>query len=57
MDTHEISQEEAEIILGYDENHFRDLKAKEVAPAKLKCTAGSRCVPATGWRVARCLRA
>jgi ATP-dependent DNA helicase RecG len=35
VDTHEISQEEAEIILGYDENHFRDLKAKEVAPAKL----------------------
>jgi ATP-dependent DNA helicase RecG len=35
LDTHRISKDEAEVILGYDENHFRDLKAKDVAPAKL----------------------
>lgn len=35
MDTRAITDEEADIILAYDENHFRDLKAKEIAPAKL----------------------
>ncbi|WP_441280269.1 ATP-binding protein [Bradyrhizobium sp. 63_E2_N1_3] len=35
MDTRQITTEEADIILGYDENHFRDAKAKEIAPAKL----------------------
>lgn len=35
METRLITSEEAAIILGYDENHFRDAKAKEIAPAKL----------------------
>lgn len=35
MDTRRITDEEAKIILGYEENHFRDLKAKEIAPGKL----------------------
>src|ERR1700704_5525007 len=35
METRQIANEEADIILGYDENHFRDAKAKEIAPAKL----------------------
>jgi ATP-dependent DNA helicase RecG len=35
MDTRRITDEEAIIIVGYDENHFRDLKAKEISPAKL----------------------
>jgi ATP-dependent DNA helicase RecG len=35
METHQIPTEEADVILGYEENHFRDAKAKEVAPAKL----------------------
>jgi len=30
-----ISDEEAETILQYDEDHFRDLKSKDIAPAKL----------------------
>jgi ATP-dependent DNA helicase RecG len=35
MEKRQITNDEAEIILSYDENHFRDLKAKEIAPAKL----------------------
>jgi ATP-dependent DNA helicase RecG len=35
MENRQISTEEADIVLGYDENHFRDVKAKEIAPAKL----------------------
>lgn len=35
MDTVTVSAEEATRILALEENHFRDLKAKEIAPAKL----------------------
>jgi ATP-dependent DNA helicase RecG len=35
METRQITSEEADVIVGYDENHFRDAKAKEIAPAKL----------------------
>lgn len=38
MDIRDISTEEAEVILGYDENHFRDVKRKEIAPGKLSQT-------------------
>ncbi|WP_036030302.1 ATP-binding protein [Bradyrhizobium yuanmingense] len=41
METRQISSEEADIILGYDENHFRDVKAKEIAPAKLSRTVSA----------------
>ncbi len=30
-----ISREEADILLGLQENHFRDVKAKDIAPGKL----------------------
>lgn len=35
MITREITWDEAQVILGYDEDHFRDLKSKAIAPAKL----------------------
>lgn len=35
MRTIVISKEEAEALLSLEENHFRDLKAKEIEPAKL----------------------
>lgn len=35
METFEISREEADQLLLTPENHFRDFKAKEIAPAKL----------------------
>jgi ATP-dependent DNA helicase RecG len=35
IDTRTISDEEAEIIINYEENHFRDAKSKAIAPAKL----------------------
>lgn len=35
MEIRHISSEEARIILGYEEGHFRDLKAREILPAKL----------------------
>lgn len=37
----EISTEEAEALLLLDENHFRDLKAKEIEPAKLTQTVSA----------------
>jgi ATP-dependent DNA helicase RecG len=41
VETRQITNEEANIILGYDENHFRDAKAKEIAPAKLSRSISS----------------
>ncbi len=35
MDIRHITADEADIILGLEEGHFRDLKAREIAPAKL----------------------
>lgn len=35
MDVRELSDEEAKIVLARDENHFCDLKRREIAPAKL----------------------
>lgn len=36
-----MTAEEAGIILSYEENHFRDLKAKEIAPGKLSQTVSA----------------
>jgi ATP-dependent DNA helicase RecG len=41
METRQITSEEADIILTYDENHFRDVKAIEIAPAKLSRTVSA----------------
>ncbi|MDR6869559.1 ATP-dependent DNA helicase RecG [Bosea sp. BE125] len=38
MDVRKIDHEEARVVLAYDENHFRDLKRKEIAPGKLTQT-------------------
>ncbi|MCX4197536.1 ATP-binding protein [Methylobacterium organophilum] len=38
-----ISDEDAAIILDYDEDHFRDLKRKEIAPSKLSQSVSSFC--------------
>ncbi|MCP3163326.1 ATP-binding protein [Myxococcus qinghaiensis] len=35
MEIRDITDEEAQAILGYEEGHFRDVKAREVQPAKL----------------------
>ncbi|WP_289298275.1 ATP-binding protein [uncultured Reyranella sp.] len=38
MDVREISSEEVEVILSYEESHFRDVKAIDIQPAKLSQT-------------------
>lgn len=38
MDIRDIDTQDANVILAYDETHFRDLKAKEIAPGKLSQT-------------------
>jgi predicted HTH transcriptional regulator len=35
IDARTISDEEADIILKYEEDHFRDVKGRVIAPAKL----------------------
>jgi ATP-dependent DNA helicase RecG len=35
MEVRKITNEEADLILGMEETHFRDVKAREIAPAKL----------------------
>lgn len=35
MEVRAITDDEADIILGMEETHFRDIKAREIAPAKL----------------------
>lgn len=35
VDIRELNDEDADVILAYDETHFRDLKSRDIAPAKL----------------------
>lgn len=38
MNIRDIDTQDADVILAYDETHFRDLKAKDIAPGKLSQT-------------------
>lgn len=41
MEVRKISDEEADLILSMEETHFRDVKAREIAPAKLSMSVSA----------------
>jgi ATP-dependent DNA helicase RecG len=48
MDVREITKEEAEVVLAYEESHFLDVKAKAIGAAKVSQTVSAFCNTAGG---------